>query len=306
MPSTYAHYRMGKEAAGELTGEAWHTISMYRQLYLIGLHGPDILFYYMPLKSNTINEIGYGMHGRPGVEFFEHAVKVIENKDNKLPYLAYMYGVMCHFALDVTCHGYIDEKINESGVTHAEIEVEFDRMLMEKDGLDPVRHSLTDHIVPSMRNARVISCFYEGTTPEQVRIALEGMIKYNKLLLAPSKPKRMFVNGILKLSGNYKEMHGLVVSYEPNPLCEDSNKKLMSLYQKAEKLAVQLINEYSELDDWNPIYQYTFGSKLIDGDIADMNDTLSAIIDEKESEKSRMYRSSGSKDCHVIKGGMPA
>ena len=147
MPSTYAHYRMGKEAAEELTGEAWHTLSMYRQLYLIGLHGPDILFYYRPLKSNVINGIGYGMHGRPGVEFFEHAVKVIENKENKAPYLAYMYGVMCHFALDVTCHGYIDEKIEKSGVSHAEIEVEFDRMLMEKDGFDPVRHSLTDHIV---------------------------------------------------------------------------------------------------------------------------------------------------------------
>ena len=50
MPSTYAHYRMGKEAAEELTGEAWHTLSMYRQLYLIGLHGPDILFYYRPLR----------------------------------------------------------------------------------------------------------------------------------------------------------------------------------------------------------------------------------------------------------------
>lgn len=114
MPSTYAHYRMGKETAEELTGEAWHTLSMYRQLYLIGLHGPDILFYYRPLKSNVINGIGYGMHGRPGVEFFEHAVKVIENKENKAPYLAYMYGVMCHFALDVTCHGYIDEKIEKA------------------------------------------------------------------------------------------------------------------------------------------------------------------------------------------------
>ena len=113
MPSTYAHYRMGREVAEELTGEAWHTLSMYRQLYLIGLHGPDILFYYKPLKSNAINGIGYGMHGRPGIEFFEHAVKVIENKDNKAPYLAYMYGVMCHFALDVTCHGYIDEKIEQ-------------------------------------------------------------------------------------------------------------------------------------------------------------------------------------------------
>ena len=95
MPSTYAHYRLGKEVAEELTGEAWHTLSMYRQLYLIGLHGPDILFYYKPLKSNVINGIGYGMHARPGIEFFEQTVKAIENKDNKASYLAYMYGVMC-------------------------------------------------------------------------------------------------------------------------------------------------------------------------------------------------------------------
>ena len=286
MPSTYAHYRLGKEVAGELTGEAWHTLSMYRQLYLIGLHGPDILFYYKPLKSNTINKIGYCIHGRPGVEFFEHAVKVIENKDNKAPYLAYMYGVMCHFALDVTCHGYIDEKIKNSGITHAEIEVEFDRTLMEMDGLDSVRHSLTDHIVPSMRNAKVISCFYEGTTPEQIKMALDGMVSYNKLLLAPSKVKRMFVNGILKVSGNYKEMHGLMVNYHPNPLCKDSNRTLMELYNKAEKLAVQLINEYSELDEWNPVYRYTFGSKLMDDNVYGMN-RITPV-------------------SHMLKGGMPA
>ena len=303
MPSTYAHYRMGKETAEELTGEAWHTLSMYRQLYLIGLHGPDILFYYRPLKSNVINGIGYGMHGRPGIEFFEHAVKVIENKENKAPYLAYMYGVMCHFALDVTCHGYIDEKIEKSGVSHAEIEVEFDRMLMLKDGFDPVRHSLTDHIVPSMRNAKVISCFYEGTTPEQVMQALKGMIKYNRLLLAPSGLKRMLVNGLLRISGNYKEMHGLMVNYNANPLCKDSNEKLMGLYEKAEKLAVQLINEYSERDDWNPIYRYTFGSKLI----AENDDNILYSTDAKKgNEPSAAFDSAEQDGCHVVKGGMPA
>lgn len=298
MPSTYAHYRLGKEVAEALEGEAWHSISMYRQLYLIGLHGPDILFYYKPLKSNPVNRIGFGMHERPGIEFFRHAVKVIEKKTNKEPYLAYMYGVMCHFALDVSCHGYIDKKIAESGVTHAEIEVEFDRMLMEKDGLDPLRHSLTDHIVPSMRNARVISCFYDGTTPEQVQVALKGMIHNNKLLLAPSRIKRMFVNGILKVSGNYKEMHGLMVNYKPNPLCADSNEKLMYLYNAAEELAVKLINEYLELDGWNPVYMYTFGSKLVDEDGNDVkkNEKTSHGLDSvKVTQK-----------YHDIKEGMPA
>lgn len=298
MPSTYAHYRMGKEVLEALEGEAWHAISMYRQLYLIGLHGPDILFYYKPLKSNAVNRIGYGMHERPGIEFFRHAVKVIEGKTNKEPYLAYMYGVMCHFALDVSCHGYIDKKIAESGVTHAEIEVEFDRMLMERDGLNPVKHPLTDHIVPSMRNAKVISCFYEGTTPEQVQEALKGMIYYNRLLLAPSRIKRLFVKGILKASGNYREMHGLMVNYKPNPLCADSNENLMYLYDDAQNLAVKLINEYHELDGWNPVYKYTFGSKLVDENEHD-----------KKSENKSTDNSAGVKimpKYHDIKDGMLA
>ena len=298
MPSTYAHYRLGKEVAEALEGEAWHSISMYRQLYLIGLHGPDILFYYKPLKSNPVNRIGFGMHERPGIEFFRHAVKVIEKKTNKGPYIAYMYGVMCHFALDVSCHGYIDKKIAESGATHAEIEVEFDRMLMEKDGLDPLRHSLTDHIVPSMRNAGVISCFYDGTTPEQVQVALKGMIYNNKLLLAPSRIKRLFVKGILKVSGNYKAMHGLMVNYKPNPLCADSNEKLMHLYNDAKDLAVKLINEYHELDGWNPVYRYTFGSKLVDEN----------VNDEKGGNKTT-DNSAGMKimpQYHDVKDGMPA
>lgn len=55
-----------------------------------------------------------------------------------------------HFALDVSCHGYIDEKIAASGISHTEIEVEFDRMLMLMDGKDPLRQNLTEHIVPCM------------------------------------------------------------------------------------------------------------------------------------------------------------
>ena len=298
MPSTYAHYRLGKEVAEALEGEAWHSISMYRQLYLIGLHGPDILFYYKPLKSNPVNRIGFGMHERPGIEFFRHAVKVIEKKTNKEPYLAYMYGVMCHFALDVSCHGYIDKKIAESGVTHAEIEVEFDRMLMEKDGLDPLRHSLTDHIVPSMRNAGVISCFYDGTTPEQVQVALNGMIYNNKLLLAPSRIKRLFVKGILKVSGNYKEMHGLMVNYKPNPLCTDSNEKLKFLYDDACALAVKLINEYRELDGWNPVYMYTFGSKLVDENVNDETGGNKTTDNSAGMKIMPQY--------HDVKDGMPA
>ena len=125
MPSTYAHYRMGQQVRSMLDGNEKKIVEKYPQLYLIGLHGPDILFYYKPLKSNSINSIGY--------ELFERARKVISEKKDREPYLAYTYGVLNHFALDVSSHGYIEQKINESGISHAEIEVEFDRELMVMD-----------------------------------------------------------------------------------------------------------------------------------------------------------------------------
>lgn len=268
MPSTYAHYRMGKEVRSSLKEKEKKIVETYPELFLIGLHGPDILFYYNPLFINQVNRIGYEMHEKPGREFFENAAKVVEQQRKKDAYLAYVYGFICHFALDETCHGYIGEKIEASGISHTEIEVEFDRMLMVKDGFDPIRHRLTDHIVPSMENAKVIQAFFEGADTAQVRKALKGMIASNNLLLAPSKKKRFFINVLLRVTGNYKEMHGLVVNYEKNPQCEDSTEKLWLLYADAKELAIRLIHEYQEYlagkEELNPVYNYTFGSQLIE------------------------------------------
>ena len=193
MPSTYAHYRMGQQVRTMLDGNEKKIVEKYPQLYLIGLHGPDILFYYKPLKSNEINSIGYELHRHSGKEFFERARKVISEKKDREPYLAYTYGVLNHFALDVSSHGYIEQKINESGISHAEIEVEFDRELMIMDKKNSITQSLVRHIIPSEENAKVISEFYPGTTMQEVKKALEGMISYNNLLVAPSHLKRWFI-----------------------------------------------------------------------------------------------------------------
>lgn len=157
--------------------------------------------------------------------------------------------------------------LQKRGISHTEIEVEFDRSLMITDGYDPIRHKLTDHIIPSMENAKVIQFFFEGVDSTQVKKALEGMISYNELLIAPSRRKRFLINSLLSVTGNYKEMHGLVVNYQENPQCEDSTEKLWHLYATAEELAVQLINEYQDYldgkEELNQIYNYTFGSQLI-------------------------------------------
>lgn len=267
MPSTYAHYRMGQEVVNLVPEQIKKIIHENKQLFDIGLHGPDILFYYHPLAINEVNEIGYGMHKRPGKYFFEYAAQVICENKMDTRFLAYAFGFICHFALDVTCHGYIDEKIVESGVSHAEIEVEFDRSLMISDGLEPITQKLTNHIILSENNCEVISKFFQNTNSKEVQTALRGMVKYNNLLIAPLKIKRQFVYALLRLSGNYKEMHGLMVNFKENPACKDSTNILRQLYDIARERAVKLICEYDKylLDEQNlnEIYHFTFGGKEI-------------------------------------------
>lgn len=268
MPSTYAHYRFGLEVVKKLEEMEKQVTDAYPELFLIGLHGPDILFYYKPLFVNPVNQIGFRMHEKSGEEFFAHAAQVIREHSCQEAYRAYAYGFICHFALDETCHGYIDEKIAASGVSHTEIEVEFDRALMLQDRLDPIRHKLTHHIIPSEENAGIIQEFFPQTDEKKIKKALRTMIFDNNLLVAPSKIKRQFIYGLLRITGNYKEMHGLLVNYEENPLCKDSTEKLFELYEEAKELAVNLIHEYKEYikgkEPLNEIYQYTFGSRLPD------------------------------------------
>ena len=88
MPSTYAHYRMGQEVIKQVSAPARDIIMKHKQLYDIGLHGPDILFYYHPLVTNPVNAIGYGLHERSGKYFFGKAAEIIETASDKEAALA--------------------------------------------------------------------------------------------------------------------------------------------------------------------------------------------------------------------------
>lgn len=266
MPSTYAHYRMGMEVRKSLKSPEREIVEAWPELYLIGLHGPDILFYYRALHTNPVNSVGYDTHARSGRSFFETARAAVRSAAAPEAALSYAYGVLNHFALDVSCHPYVDEKIAASGVSHTEIEVEFDRSLMLKDGLDPVTHPLTGHIKPTRENAEVIAPFYPSVTAAQVQKALRSMIFQNRMLLANTGVKRKLIYGILRATGNYDEMHGLIVNPDGNPACADSNEKLLELYSIARQRAEDFIRNFDGYlkgeRPLDPIFAYDFGGKL--------------------------------------------
>lgn len=109
-----------------------------------------------------------------GGRIFEQAWKKGKELSANRAGFAYLYGFICHFALDHSCHGYIEEKIQKSGVTHAEIEVEFDRMLLEKHGHNPITSHLTNHIPTDATCAGVIAEFFPEVTKQEVQQAVSG------------------------------------------------------------------------------------------------------------------------------------
>ena len=241
MPSTYAHRRFGANVLEHLPDELRAQLEQNRELYDIGLHGPDLLFYYHAAKSNPVGALGNAMHEEPGRVFFDRARRVVHCEADRDAALAYALGFVCHFALDSTCHPYVEQFTRESGVTHCEIETEFDNMLLRRDGYDPLNFFTASHIHPSEQNAKAIAPFYEGISEQVALDSLKGM----------------------KVVGKYDMLHGLVANPQPNPKCVESGKRLEELYAQALPLAETLILEFvAKLDTEEPLdkaYDHTFG-----------------------------------------------
>ena len=246
MPTTYAHYRFGKDVISTLPRPLETSVENNRALFDIGLHGPDILFYYKALSSNPVNAQGYALHDKMADEFFRNAAEVIEKSENPAAARAYMYGFICHFALDSACHKYIEKMIQVSGISHSEIEMEFDRYLLTEDHINPLTYLGTKHIHADMENAKIIAPFFEDITPETMKRSLSSMILYHKLMMAPTKARRKVLFMAMKAAGCYDSKHGMVRSEEPNPECEKYCLLLKKLYAGAVPLAASLIIQYQK------------------------------------------------------------
>ena len=123
MPTTYTHYAYGQEVFHKLPEELQRKIEPYIEYYNIGVHGPDILFYYHSYCKNKVNQYGVKVHHEPAREFFKRAFRVFQAQENKNEAFAYLAGFMTHFILDSSCHPYVRKRIKETGISHTEIEI---------------------------------------------------------------------------------------------------------------------------------------------------------------------------------------
>lgn len=252
MPSTYAHFRFGRELREQLAAKespCAAAISAYPELFQIGLHGPDIFFYYRPLSKNPVKQAAHEMHNLSGAELFTKMKEKLARlpEGHRTAATAYLYGFICHFALDSTCHGYVDAAIRETGCSHLEIESEMDRALLIKDGLDPISQPLTGSIAPTLPNASVISRFFDGISAAEILESLKTMVAVDKLFLCPRPAKRKTLQAGLKLIGQ-SGLTDMMINVQPNPACTEAVGELCKLYEQALPVALRLIEGFAAED----------------------------------------------------------
>ncbi|XOQ45049.1 MAG: Zn-dep-PLPC domain-containing protein [Clostridium sp.] len=241
MPGLYAHYLFGSKVKDLLPKQLACIIEKHPEEYLLGLQGPDILFYYHPLWRRPVT--GMTIHRKPASAFLEYAACVLREKDDE-GQLAYIIGFICHFTLDSGCHPVIRDFMERDGFSHAAIETQFDRLLMRQQSIDPHQCS-PKQLIP--KGNGVTGCaapFYPGIVHRQLDKSLFFMRCCLSILYSPKKSWEWMLKVLFFVARFSKKGRGLVAGNELNPECSCAMDHLLSVFCNASVTAREQIENF--------------------------------------------------------------
>ena len=231
MPAIYAHYRFGKLILPKLPADVRGAIQRHRSLFDAGLQGPDFLFYYKPATKNSVSALARTFHYQTGGAFFAAACRNLYSNAGE-PEQAYLYGLLGHYCLDALCHPYIGTQARTGTVSHNAIESEFERFLLELDGIKrPQSYPRSRLVKLTKEDCRIVSKFYPGVTPEQVREATATMARSTGLMTCGNPIHRAAARVVLRTLGS--ERPGLLIPPKADPAHAGRNEALLACFTQA-------------------------------------------------------------------------
>ena len=238
MPTTYAHWNFGQDCYNTMPSKYQEIINKYRNLYDLGVHGPDIFFY--DLKNSDVSHYGHMLHTRPAKELFESFKQSYEAHEEKEPMISYLLGFLSHFTLDCYCHSYVFRKTDVSKVSHNKIESEFDSYLMMRDGKDPNKVNRAESLCPDEFSDKIISYFFDKSI-KQIEYCTRMQVKVIEFTRCKTKLKRSALKKVLNIM-NKSDYADLICDDDEFELCKDSNLRLLKLKDKSLKMFPILMN----------------------------------------------------------------
>ena len=262
MPSHYAHYYFGNQVLKNSSKDIKNIINTNGNTidaFMLGLHGPDILFFYKAHSKNPINIEGTRIHDEKGEAFLTKAIDYVKaNPSNEN--ISYLLGFMCHFTLDTACHPIVKTQMELTSLSHSRIETEFDSYIIRYLGKDPLKINQLPHIKNNEELGNIIAPFYESTTSEDIQDSIKWMVNILNVVTSKHSIDRNIAKAILKASKQYDNHGGMITMKKPYPSTHNSNIELFNKLNEAIDIASEELSYL--LDSLNKDLPLTERSKM--------------------------------------------
>lgn len=222
------HYRFGVMVREEASERIQKIIDENREMFDLGLQGPDLLFFYRPYRKNMVSNIGYAFHVERAKEFLLHIYDVRDLKNSALT--SYLLGMCCHYMLDRELHPFIWEKAPTS-IEHQTLEASLERLTIERYYMTIKRCKLLPR---KNLDVQALQIVYQEVSKKQLKEAMMT-IRYLNHLLEYKKPlqfyeflvkkKRVFSSLCIPKEVEVEEARELI------PVLEETVEKAVSFIQ---------------------------------------------------------------------------
>lgn len=247
MPAIYAHRRFGLAVLEKLPEPLKSAITPYKEAYLLGFEGPDILFYHKPFQANATKKKGSDLHHVSAESFFVNAAKKIcsQNADDvqNTALSAYVAGFICHFMLDNACHPRIYELEFTGKATHARIESEFDKYLLRLDGQKVFGNNVGKPFKDKQGTAKAASIALDVEESE-IKTSLWYIRFINGVFAWRWKFAHKLVHALLKKLKMEDHFGGMLFHHDDDPHCDQINEALAKDLENEIENAVETVTEY--------------------------------------------------------------
>ena len=248
MPSNYAHRVFGDAVYSELSPSLTEQLHPNLPLFRLGLHGPDLLFYYQPFRKTLLGKMGSGLHHFTGKEVIGCLLEATQSlpEEQREAAMAYTLGYVCHYLLDSACHPYVERLEKAGKANHIAIEGEFDLWLIVEDGGTPFATDPMSHLTGLIpEDFEVLASLYAALSklpypeaplkgrPDQMLSAYRWMVLTNRCFSSPHWWMRAVAHAGLYLSGGYEKRKGAIFKKAPDPAFDGCSRQLYALLMDA-------------------------------------------------------------------------
>lgn len=280
MPNIITHKIFAEEVLKNIKKtDIRNIIEEHLQIYYIGSNGPDFLFFYNAkpweaLKNHEPNIIGSELHKKGINAFYQSASKSIQKegcRSVKENMMAYVFGHLCHWALDMMTHPYIFYKTGDckglSASHHHRFESMMDTLMLEEfHNVNIKEYPFYEICTYDEEMLKAIARVYVPAVKAaldkelkvyDIRVSLNEWKDIQKILYDPHNVKSSFLKTAEKvirkpwlISGNivpkHKDETYDILNKEHFPWyhpCDGnrSEESFLELFQKAIEIATQLI-----------------------------------------------------------------